>query len=208
MFTGLIAEIGTIRQLRRLAAGVEWTIVAPTLASQLKVGDSINVAGACQTVESIGSERFSGTAIRETLKVTTFARWGVGHRVNLELALRADDRLGGHLVSGHVDTIGYVRASRRDAHGHWLDVSFPRQFDRWAVPKGSIALDGVSLTIAAKQPGSITVALIPETLARTTLDALRVGDPVNVEFDQLVKAAAPDLSAPRVDEQMLARSGW
>jgi riboflavin synthase len=208
MFTGLIAEIGTIRQLRRLAAGVEWTIVAPTLASQLKVGDSINVAGACQTVESIGFERFSGTAIRETLKVTTFARWSVGHRVNLELALRADDRLGGHLVGGHVDTIGYVRASRRDARGHWLEVSFPRPFDRWAVPKGSIALDGVSLTIAAKQPGSITAALIPETLARTTLDALRVGDPVNVEFDQLVKAAAPDLCVQRVDEQMLARSGW
>lgn len=208
MFTGLITEIGSVTALRHGAHGLRWAIAAPESAPQLRVGDSINVAGVCQTVESIAGERLYGTAIRQTLDVTTFSHWRPGQRVNLELALRADGRLGGHLVSGHIDGIGRVHAIRRNAEGHRLTIAIPRRFDHWAVPKGSVALDGVSLTVAEKTPGMITVALIPETLAQTTLGALHHGDSVNVEFDQLVKAVAPVRGASGVDADMLTRAGW
>ncbi len=217
MFTGIVAEIGEVAEVQRTANGLRWTIHAPQCASQLKKGDSISVVGACQTVESVTRGRFSGTAIPETLKKTTFARWRVGQRVNLELALRADGRFGGHIVSGHVDTVGSVSERRDTPSGYDLAVAFPAAFARWTLPQGSIAIDGVSLTIATvmqagRERGALKVALIPETLARTTLGALRTGDPVNIEFDQIVKAVVQNQerlqpSSGRIDEALLARTG-
>ena len=212
MFTGLVQEVGRVERLQRTASGLRWTIHASLCASQLKPGDSINVAGACQTVVSVTQGGFSGTAIPETLKKTTFARWSIGHQVNLELALRADDRLGGHIVSGHIDTAGRVTGRRDTSSGHSLTVSFPTEFDRWTFSQGSIALDGVSLTVAERTPGAVTVALIPETLQRTTLGSLRIGDPINIEFDQMVKAAVQNQrsqeSSGRIDQALLTRAGW
>ncbi|MEW5700913.1 MAG: riboflavin synthase [Candidatus Zixiibacteriota bacterium] len=208
MFTGLISEIGTVTRLRRVPAGLSWAIAAEQTAAQLRVGDSVNISGACQTVESIRAGEFTGTAIPETLSVTNFAQWRVGRRVNLEPALRADGRLGGHLVSGHVDCVGRVGAVRRDVHGSHLGIAIHPRFDPWIVPKGSVALDGVSLTIASVYPGSFTVALIPETLTHTTFGSLHVGDAVNVEFDQLVKAAVSRRNRSQIDAAMLARAGW
>jgi riboflavin synthase len=213
MFTGLAQEVGKITRLQRVGGVLRWTIQAPICAAQLKRGDSINVAGACQTVESLSADSLSGTAIAETLRKTTFAHWTTGSLVNLELPLRADDRLGGHIVSGHVDAVGRVTRRTDDANGTQVAVHFAAEFDRWTVDQGSIALDGVSLTIAGRSTGAVTVALIPETLKRTTLGILRVGDDVNIEFDQLVKAAVQQIDATRrdssrIDTNLLATSGW
>ena len=213
MFTGLVLEMGKVTRLQRAGGELRWTIQAPVCAAQLKRGDSINVAGACQTVESLSADSFSGTAIAETLRKTTFAHWQRGSLVNLELPLRADDRLGGHMVSGHVDTVGRVKRRTNDANGTQVTVTFETEFDRWTVDRGSIALDGVSLTVAGKSSGAITVALIPETLKRTALGTLRVGDEVNIEFDQFVKAAIQQIDATRrgssrLDADLLVASGW
>jgi riboflavin synthase len=213
MFTGLVQDIGKIASVRRAGGAIRWAIQSPQCAARLKIGDSVNVAGVCQTVESVAGDTISGTAIAETLRKTTFGRWEIGHLVNLELALRADDRLGGHIVSGHVDTVGTILRRRETSSGTYLSVTFAGQFDNWSVEQGSVALDGVSLTIAGRIRGMITVALIPETLRRTTLGAVRTGDPVNVEFDQLVKAAVQQTTgavrgASRVDTALLAKSGW
>lgn len=213
MFTGLVRELGTITALRRSAHGLVWTIDAPQSASELNIGDSINVAGVCQTAESVSGSVISGTAIGETLKKTTFSRWTVGARVNLELAVRVGDRLGGHIVSGHIDTAATVENHRVNPEAHTLTVSYPAQFARWVIAQGSVALDGVSLTIAERKADSLTVALIPETAKRTTLGALRAGDPVNIEFDQMIKAAVQAVelisaSSGRVTEDMLQKAGW
>jgi riboflavin synthase len=213
MFTGLVQEIGNVTRVHRSGASLRWTIRAPQCAAHLKTGDSINVAGVCQTVESVNGDSFAGTAIAETLAKTTFADWKVRRLVNLELALRADDRLGGHIVSGHIDTVGRVVARRSTTDGMYLGVSFPEHFDPWCVAQGSIALDGVSLTIAEKYTGRVVVALIPETLRRTTLGTLTIGDHINMEFDQLVKAAVQQMESThsqrsRIDANLLTASGW
>lgn len=208
MFTGLIQEIGVLRAVRRTSAGLRWSIAAPSLAPCLKPGDSINISGACQTVEEIAQSLITGTAIPETLRVTHAARWTVGRALNLELALRADERLGGHLVSGHVDTTGRVSGTHKSAGGVRLDIAFDAEYDRWVVAKGSIALDGVSLTVAHCARGRVTVALIPETLAKTTLGRVRVGDTVNVEFDQMIKAVVKGARSRGVDEALLERVGF
>ncbi len=213
MFTGLVQEQGRITALRRSPQGLVWTIDAPQSAAELKLGDSINVAGACQTVEAISGSAISGTAIGETLKKTTFGQWTVGTHVNLELAVRLGDRLGGHIVSGHVDTVGTVDNHSVDRDEHTLTISYSSEFARWVIAQGSVALDGVSLTIAQRHADALTVALIPETAKRTSLGALRAGDYINIEFDQMIKAAVQAVelisaSRGRVTEDMLTRAGW
>lgn len=213
MFTGLIQEVGKVSRVQRSPHGLVWTIEAPVSAAELKPGDSVNVAGACQTVETIDGASVSGTAIGETLKKTTYARWNVGTRVNLELPLRVGDRLGGHIVSGHVDTVGTVVARQDTAARYALTVSFPSRFARWVVAQGSVTLDGVSLTIAARTADTLTVALIPETVKRTTLGSLRVGDQINVEFDQMIKAAVQAVelmtqTSEGITEETLQQAGW
>ncbi|HWO56876.1 MAG TPA: riboflavin synthase [bacterium] len=208
MFTGLVSDIGFVRALSPSAGGMRWTIHAPRTAAEIKPGDSVNIAGACQTVETVSGELFTGTSIQETLKATNYGDWTVGRRVNLELALRPTDRLGGHFVTGHIDTTGAVTDIRVSPAGHWVDVRFAPRFDRWVLRKGSIAIEGVSLTVMDKSPGLLTVSFIPETVARTTLADLRRGDRVNLEFDMLVKAVVPDPESSRLDEQALVRAGW
>lgn len=213
MFTGLIQEVGEVTRMERSSAGMVWTIRTTGIARDVNPGDSVNVAGACQTVETVSGDSFTGTAIPETLAKTTFGDWRRGQRVNLELALRASDRLGGHVVSGHVDAVGHVSAIDRIGGAHNLTISFDEQFAPWTLQQGSIAIDGVSLTIARRGEQDVTVALIPETLSRTTMAWLRVGDPVNLEFDQLIKAVVQTVRAlktsdARVTEGMLASAGW
>ncbi len=208
MFTGLVSDIGTVTTITPFSGGIRWVINAPRIAVEIKQGDSVNVSGACQTVETVSQGSFSGTSIQETLKATNFGEWIVGRRVNLELALRPTDRLGGHFVTGHVDTTGIVKDVRTSNEGHWVDVAFDSKYDRWILRKGSIAIDGVSLTVMDKSAGLITVSFIPETVARTTLGDLCNGQKVNLEFDMLVKAVVPDLADSQIDELLLQRSGW
>jgi riboflavin synthase len=187
MFTGLIAEMGNVTEMDLDGAGATLRIAAPQLAGQLHDGDSIAVNGVCLTATEVGAESFQAQAMLETLQRSSLGELAVGARVNLELPLRAQDRLGGHVVQGHVDGTGTVRATRREGFAQVLDIDVDPQLARYLVEKGSVALDGVSLTVSALSEGGFSVSLIPETLERTNLGALAEGARVNIEVDILAK---------------------
>jgi riboflavin synthase len=161
--------------------------IATALAAELAPGDSIAVNGVCLTATELAADAFSADVIAETLQRSSLGELGDGARVNLELPVRAADRLGGHVVQGHVDGVGVVEEVRRDEAGTRVTVALDPALLRYVVEKGSIALDGVSLTVAAVDERTLTVALIPETLARTTFGTAAVGTRVNVEVDVLAK---------------------
>jgi riboflavin synthase len=187
MFTGLIAEVGSVMEMNLDGAGATLRIAAPQLARQLHDGDSIAVNGVCLTATDVGAESFRAQAMIETLQRASLGELAPGARVNLELPVRAQDRLGGHVVQGHVDGTGTVRASRREGFARVLDIDAEPQLARYLVEKGSVALDGVSLTVSALSDGGFSVSLIPETLERTNLGAITEGARVNIEVDVLAK---------------------
>jgi riboflavin synthase len=186
MFTGLIADLGEVRVCARDQQGAELEIATP-LAGELAVGDSIAVNGVCLTATAVGRGEFRAQAIAETLRRTALSDLQEGSRVNLELPLRVGDRLGGHIVQGHVDGVGTVESVQHDGFSRVIGVQLPDELARHVVLKGSIALDGVSLTISALEGSRLSVSLIPETLERTTLGAAQPGDAINVEVDVLAK---------------------
>jgi riboflavin synthase len=183
MFTGLVGAVGEVVSVERDERGVVIEIASP-IAGELAPGDSIAVSGACLTAREIDSGRFRADIVSETLRRTTLGELAGGSRVNLELPLRLSDRLGGHVVLGHVDGVGEVRA-RRDSGE--IEVSIDEELSRYVVEKGSIALDGVSLTVAAVDASTVTVALIPATRESTTLGEAAVGARLNVEVDIMAK---------------------
>jgi riboflavin synthase len=189
MFTGIVTDVGTVRQAARTRDGLELTIA--TSYPDLEPGESIAVDGACLTVQGVAPNAFTAHIIRTSLDRTRFGEYAVGQRVNLERALRAGDRLGGHLVQGHVDGVGTVeRVTQRD-DARLLDVRVPDEVARVSIPLGSITVDGVSLTVNAK-PGSgvVQISLIPFTLQHTTLGERRSGDRVQLEADTIGKYVA------------------
>jgi riboflavin synthase len=183
MFTGLVEAVGEVVEVTRDENGAMIQI-ASEIAEELEPGDSISVSGACLTARDIEGGRFRADVVAETLRRTTLGELTGGSRVNLELALRMSDRLGGHVVLGHVDGVGELRA--RHASGE-IEVEIDEQLARYVVEKGSIALDGVSLTVAAVEDSMLTVALIPQTCDGTTLGEAPVGARLNVEVDILAK---------------------
>jgi riboflavin synthase len=183
MFTGLVEAVGEVVGLERDAAGAILEIDA-AIADELHPGDSIAVNGACLTAREIEGSRFRADVVAETLRRTTLGGLSGGSRVNLELALRMSDRLGGHVVLGHVDGVGEVRARHESGE---IEVEIDEDLARYVVEKGSIALDGVSLTVAAIDGTTLTVALIPQTCESTTLGDAAVGRRLNVEVDILAK---------------------
>jgi riboflavin synthase len=186
VFTGLIADLGTVASLRRGEEGARLTI-ASELASELADGDSVAVNGVCLTALAVDVGRFDAEATNETLARSSLGALSPGSRVNLELALRARDRLGGHVVQGHVDGTGTVAEIRAEGFSRVLEIELAPQLLRYLVEKGSVALDGVSLTVSALAEDRFSVSLIPETLARTNLGAIERGASVNVEVDILAK---------------------
>jgi riboflavin synthase len=168
-------------------AGARLLVAAPAIASEVRVGDSVAVNGACLTVTEASGGRVAFDAVRETLERTALGDLAAGSRVNLERALRADGRLDGHIVQGHVDETGRVRELRPQANDTRLFVAASRQFTDWLVEKGSVAVDGVALTVVGVGEGGFDVALIPHTLAVTTLGGLAPGARVNLEADVLGK---------------------
>jgi riboflavin synthase len=189
MFTGIVTEIGTVREARPVDGGLDLTIECtyPDLAA----GESVAVDGACLTVAGVVERGFTVRVVRTSLDRTRFGDLRAGSKVNLERALRVGDRLGGHLVQGHVDGVGTVRGveSRQDAR--LLDVEAPPEVARISVPLGSITVDGVSLTVnAVPAPGTIQISLIPFTLEHTTLAERRPGDRVHLEADTIGKYVA------------------
>ncbi len=180
MFTGLVREVGTVRSLEAGRLTLETTIAAD-------LGDSVAVDGVCLTVVGADPGALAFDAVPETLARTSLGTLDHGSRVNLEPALRAGDALGGHYVQGHVDGVGSVRTVEPEGDGKRIWFDAPPEINRYVVEKGSIAVQGTSLTVAEVDDGGFAVALIPHTLAETTLDQLGPGDPVNLEADVLAK---------------------
>jgi riboflavin synthase len=186
VFTGLIADLGSVVAVAQGVDGSTLTI-ASDLAGELGEGDSIAVNGVCLTATAVDGASFSAEAMIETLTRSSLGELSPGSRVNLELPLRAADRLGGHFVQGHVDGTGTVSAIRAEGFARVLEVDADTGLERYLVEKGSVALDGVSLTVSALRPGGFAVSLIPETLQRTSLGSLEYGSVVNIEVDILAK---------------------
>jgi riboflavin synthase len=186
MFTGLVADKGTVTAVDATADGVRLA-VRTALAPEIGEGDSVAVNGVCLTATAIADGRFTADVMRETLRRSSLAEVAEGAEVNLELPLRASDRLGGHVVQGHVDGLGTIRDIREDGFARVVEIAAPAETLRYVVEKGSIAVDGISLTVASVTADTFTVALIPETLERTNLGAASPGQPVNLEVDVLAK---------------------
>ncbi|HXR31307.1 MAG TPA: riboflavin synthase [Solirubrobacterales bacterium] len=186
MFTGLIQGVGTVKSVEGGADGARLRIVT-SLAPEIATGDSIAVDGICLTATTIAADGFETEAVNQTLEVTALGRLATGARVNLELAIKASDRLGGHIVQGHVDGVAEVVSVEDDGFARRLRVALAPELSRYVVEKGSIALGGVSLTVAALGDDWAEVSLIPETLERTNLGAVAAGDRLNVECDVVAK---------------------
>jgi riboflavin synthase len=195
MFTGLIADLGVLSGLELDRQGATLRIESP-LVRELDQGDSIAVNGVCLTATEVDGAGFLAQAMHETLARTSLGELQAGARVNLELALRAADRLGGHVVQGHVDGTGTVRRIREDGFARVLEIEADPSLARYLVEKGSVAVDGVSLTVSALEGHGFAVALIPETLQRTNLGQIGEGSRVNIEVDILAKHVERLLRVP------------
>lgn len=210
MFTGLIEEMGAVRSLSRGTLG-KLVVVAGTIASGVAIGDSVAVNGACLTVTSIDGNQISFDAVPETLSRTTIGDLRPGDSVNLESSLKAGGKIGGHFVQGHVDGVGVIESSRSLGESQVIRIDAPGEVLRYVVEKGSIAVDGISLTVASCDRRGITIAVIPHTLEATTLHAKRAGDKVNLEADILgkyVEKLLGRLGPDRVTEETLRDAGF
>jgi riboflavin synthase len=187
MFTGIVRELGTVEAVEGGGGGVRLRIHSPGTAAGASEGDSVALNGVCLTVVDRSDGSLSFDAVAETLSRTSLGGLAPGRSVNVEPALRASDPLGGHIVQGHVDGLGRVRRVTPEGESIRLELEAPPALLRYCVEKGSIAVDGVSLTVAGLGDGSFAVALVPHTLAATTLGSLRPGDEVNLEVDVLAK---------------------
>ena len=187
MFTGIVEELGVVETLQDQGDAVRLTVRGPRVTGDARLGDSISVNGCCLTVAEREGDSFTADVMRETLDKTSLGALEPGARVNLERAVTPSSRLGGHIVQGHVDGAGSVVRRERSEHWELVEVSLPEGLGRYVVAKGSIAVDGVSLTVVDVADHTFTVSLIPETLARTTLGTKQPGDPVNLEVDVIAK---------------------
>jgi riboflavin synthase len=189
MFTGLIEEVGQVKKITENAGQRRLTVSASRLPRELKVGDSISVSGTCLTAVEVHPEFFAADLAAETWARTSFSRIREGALVNLELPMRADGRFGGHLVQGHVDGTGKFMALDPIPGGddYWLRIEIPPEVERYVVYKGSLSVEGISLTVAKLEGDTVTIAIIPHTIEMTNLKSLRPGDPVNLEVDLVAK---------------------
>jgi riboflavin synthase len=208
MFTGIVTDVGRLTGRTQRGAGACLEITCRMASQGLVEGESVAVAGVCLTVETANGSSFQVTATPETLRKTGLGRLPVGGQVNLERALRLDDRMGGHLVQGHVDGTGSVAAVRPEGISRVLRVSVPGELAVHLVDRGSVAVDGVSLTITSVGEGWFEVTLIPLTLANTTLSRLGSGDPVNLEVDIISKYVARHLQAWRTQADPSTPASW
>lgn len=213
MFTGIIEELGTVTAFLRKGETAHLKVQAKTVLADLEVGSSVAVDGVCLTVAELKKGSFSADLSYETLKRTTLKHLQPGSRVNLERPLRFGDRLGGHLVLGHVDGVGRILEIKPQGDGHFFRFSYPPELEGLLVFKGSIAVDGISLTVAELHAGAFDVAIIPHTFQVTTLGVKKAGDPVNLEADILGKYVkqqlqAMDLSKQGIDLTFLKTHGF
>jgi riboflavin synthase len=187
MFTGLIEDVGTVSSITPRGDAVDFVIEASTVLDDISVDASIATNGVCLTVTSFDARHFSVTAVAETLRKTSLGHLRPGSLVNLERAVRLSDRLGGHLVQGHVDTTGSIKRIDHLSTGWEMYIAFPPAYRKWLIPVGSVCVDGISLTVADVADESFKVAIIPHTLDNTSLRTRSEGDIVNLEFDMIAK---------------------
>jgi riboflavin synthase len=213
MFTGLIEDLGKIVTLERRGAAARLNVVTALPLAEIRLGDSIAVNGVCLTVVAMSGEVISFDVSPETLQTAGFARLSPGRPVNLERALRLSDRLGGHLVTGHIDAVARVSGRREDSGNIVFSFKVPGEIARFIVPKGSIAIDGISLTVNMVEADSFSVNIIPHTADKTTLSLFRVGDEVNIETDIIGKyvqrlLGGKDKAAAGLTMQSLLENGF
>ena len=215
MFTGIVEELGTIRSIRRGAASAVLSIGAEAVLSDLRIGDSVAVNGVCLTATGVDGSGFTADVMHETLQRSSLGALGPGSRVNLERAIAADGRFGGHIVSGHIDGTGTIAERRRDDNAVWYTVSAPPALLRYIVEKGSIAIDGISLTVASVEADRFSVSVIPHTAAVTLLGAKGPGDVVNLETDiigkyveRLLRPADTPAARSGISLEFLAENGF
>jgi len=189
MFTGIIEEVGRVTEIRHAGGNRRLTVAAPRLAKELKKGDSMAVSGVCLTAVEISARSVRFDLAEETWNRTSFSRIRQKAQVNLELPMRADGRFGGHIVQGHVDGTGKFLALELipDTDNYWLRIEIPRELTRYVIHKGSLSIEGISLTVAEIEGTEVTVAIIPHTVRMTNLKSLQPGDPVNLEVDMIAK---------------------
>jgi riboflavin synthase len=208
MFTGIIEGPGCVEAIRPAGEGKRIAVSADFSLKGTRVGDSISVNGACLTAVSIAGNRFEADLSPETLERTTFGSVRTGERVNLERAMRLSDRLDGHLVSGHIDGIGRISAKTPSANAILITIAVPAELARYTIEKGSVAADGISLTINRRDAESFSISIIPLTARATTIGAKKVGDPVNIENDMVGKYIEHFLRERGVEEKRASgRSG-
>ena len=211
MFTGIIEEIGTVRRIEHGAKGARLTIQAKTVLEDTRIGDSIATNGVCLTVVSMTGDSFSADVMAESLRRSSLGTLQGGSPVNLERAMAANGRFGGHIVSGHIDGTGTIASQKREDNAVWVKIKTPAPLLRYIVEKGSIAVDGVSLTVAAVTDTDFSVSIIPHTGAQTILLGKKPGDPVNLECDVIGKYVEK-LTAPHktggISTNFLAENGF
>jgi len=214
MFTGIVEEVGRVTRIEKRGESRRITVAAENTLAELKTGDSVAVSGVCLTALDIKPGAFCADLAPETWVRTSFSRIHEGALVNLELPMKADGRFGGHIVQGHVDGVGKLIALERiaDSENFWLHIELPRDVEKYTVYKGSVCIEGISLTVAKLEGRSCTVAIIPHTVEMTNLKSLKAGDPVNLEADLIAKYVEkmmnhePEESSLTVDE--LVRQGF
>lgn len=216
MFTGIVEEIGVVKTLEKTLAGTRLTILAGSIMNDLPIGASVSVNGACLTVVSTTDREFVVDVSPETLGVTTLGALIAGSPVNLERAMKLNERIGGHLVSGHVDGVGTVRSRHQDGNALYLTIKAPPEILRYCVPKGSVTVDGISMTLNDVTERTFTLCVIPHTAKITTLGLKQVGESVNLESDLIGKyverllqsrGQLPQKPAPVIDVDYLKKRG-
>lgn len=212
MFTGIIEEVGVVKKIRMGTASAELTIGAKLVLTDVHIGDSIAVNGVCLTVTSFTQEFFTADMMRETLRRSSLGAVRSGSSVNLERAMKADGRFGGHIVAGHVDGVGTISMIVQDDNAIWYTVHASSQIMRCIIEKGSVAMDGISLTVAAVEADCFRVSVIPHTAVHTNLSGKKIGDKVNLENDCIGKYVEKFLGdtgkSDGVTEDFLIRNGF
>jgi riboflavin synthase len=214
MFTGIIEEVGRVAAMANKNGNRRLTVAASRLTKGLKAGDSIAVSGVCLTAVEVAPRSFTADLADETWKRTSFSRVKQGARVNLELPMRADGRFGGHIVQGHVDGTGRFLALNqiRGADDYWLRIEIPRELARYVIFKGSLCIEGISLTVAKIEGTTVTAAIIPHTVKMTNLRSLKSGDPINLEVDMVAKYVEKmikgDPASSAITLERLGREGF
>ena len=213
MFTGIVEELGEVSAMARGRDSMVLTIKAKTIMSDLKLGDSVSTNGVCLTVTEKGSDYYKADVMHETMNRSSLGKLKPGSHVNLERAMSAEGRFGGHIVSGHIDGTGSITSIKKDDNAVWYTIAAPENIMRYIIEKGSIAIDGISLTVAKVTDKDFSVSIIPHTIKETTLGEKRAGDIVNLENDLIGKyvekliTISPKKSG-NIDKEFLLRNGY